>query len=708
MSVTSLIPQQPAPQPQAQTPAAALQLVKASLEALAAKLGQTLSATVLGTDANGLTQLKLGAETLTVKLTAPLPAGTQISVTVQPSPNGTPALVIQPLPTPVAQQQMPMPAHVAPVIAGMPSSPPLTVPVPASAAAPIVAQAAAPTPATTAPTSAATPTQATIAGTATPTTATQPAASAAALPATGSSPAPVPASSSSPSPAGGLAPSVGPAAQAASVVQAVPAPSAAPALPAGVVAAQPTVAAAMHTATAASPAPAPVQAAGVAARSASTPVPAAPATQPATAAAAQVAATPTATAPSGSTAPATPVVGVPIAPAAAPAPTTAPAVQMSAAAPQAIPAAAPMHSAPAPSATSATPMPVFPTAATTAPALPATFTQAPAPAGPHASTSAAPSPGQAATLPVTATRPAAPSLSLPLAQPAQAAARQDSIAPLLQNLGVLQGKLASFPQPVVEAAMRLLAARIPLDRGAPGAETLRQAVMRAGVLAGPAAASPAQPADVKSALLQLRAGLLAFLEGGEIAPVAPVARRPPPPLRDAHPRGHRTDAPTLPEAATAREAGRTLLHQTDAALSRLKLTQLASQPQDTRAGAVAARDLIVELPMMLGHELAIAQLQVQRDGKPKGKPGERGWRLRFAVSFSVIGEVGAQVALLGDTTNVVVWAGEPATADALETLMPELGPALAARGLKVGAIKLRRGIPETPRPDTGRLMDQTR
>src|SRR5690606_24430317 len=82
MSVTSLVPQQPAPQPQAQTPAAALQLVKASLEALAAKLGQTLAATVLGTDANGLTQLKVGAEALTVKLTAPLPAGTQISVTV--------------------------------------------------------------------------------------------------------------------------------------------------------------------------------------------------------------------------------------------------------------------------------------------------------------------------------------------------------------------------------------------------------------------------------------------------------------------------------------------------------------------------------------------------------------------------------------------------------------------------------------------------
>ena len=82
MSAPIILPQ---PTPPPQTPAAALQLVKASIEALAAKLGQVLDATVLGTSAQGLTQLKLGGQTLTVKLSQPLPAGTQIQVAVQPS-----------------------------------------------------------------------------------------------------------------------------------------------------------------------------------------------------------------------------------------------------------------------------------------------------------------------------------------------------------------------------------------------------------------------------------------------------------------------------------------------------------------------------------------------------------------------------------------------------------------------------------------------
>jgi hypothetical protein len=294
-----------------------------------------------------------------------------------------------------------------------------------------------------------------------------------------------------------------------------------------------------------------------------------------------------------------------------------------------------------------------------------------------------------------------------LAQPAQMAARQDSMAPLLQNLSALQGRMAAFPPAVAEAALKLLANRLSLDRGAPTADAIRNAVTRAGVITE--AGRPAPQGDVKAALLQLRAGLLTMLDGGAVAAVAPVLRRPPPPLRDSQPRGIRSDAPTLPDSTNAREAGRTLLNQAEGALSRLKLTQMASSPPDAaRASALPSADFMVELPMMLGHELSIAQLQIQRDGSNKSKKAERGWRVRFAVSFSAIGEVGAQVALLGGTTNVVIWAGEPATADALEKMLPELAPALGARGLTVGTVRLRRGAPPSDAPAAGRLMDEVR
>jgi hypothetical protein len=278
---------------------------------------------------------------------------------------------------------------------------------------------------------------------------------------------------------------------------------------------------------------------------------------------------------------------------------------------------------------------------------------------------------------------------------------------LLQSLGAIAARGVGLPAPVAEAATRLLAQRLPLDRGAPSAEALRQAVTRAGVLS--LTPGTTQPADVKTSLLQLRAGLLAMLGGeGEIVPVAPVTRRPPPPVRDAAPRGHRSEATPPSETASPRETARTLLGQTDSALSRLKLMQLASQPAETRAGTQPGLDLTIEVPMMLGHELAMAQLNVQRDGRKKGNAAERGWRLRFAVNFSVVGEVGAEVSLNGAATSVVLWAAEDATAQALEAMLPELAPALAARGLEVGSVRLRRGVPRPPEPVSGRLMDTMR
>src|SRR5690606_11006998 len=112
------------------------------LEALAARLGQTLAAAVLGTDANGLSQLRLGGETLTVKLSQPLPAGSQIAVQVQPSPSGTPILVIQPRATAETPSPMPLPSRV-----------PVPAPAPSMTTAPAVpqsSQAPAPAPSATA------------------------------------------------------------------------------------------------------------------------------------------------------------------------------------------------------------------------------------------------------------------------------------------------------------------------------------------------------------------------------------------------------------------------------------------------------------------------------------------------------------------------------------------------------------------------------
>lgn len=718
MSVPGLVAQ-PVP-PQTQQPAtAALAMLRASLDTLSQKLGQTLPATVIGTDTNGLTQLKLGDLTLAVKLSQPLPAGTQVQVTVQPAADGTISLSVQPrvavptpqTPAPSVQAQIPaMPT--APVVAMQVQMPAVTPggPPPAPVQSPAAAPAAMPVPGTSGPVAA-------------------PVGPAVMQATPGGGPTAVPgtplatnAVSTMPVTAPLVTAALAPTTAAPALPQTVPQP-AVPAPAATQVAAAPTSAPAVAQApmpapevTLATPSmPAPVQPATVTA-------PVAPGAAPAAATSVPMAtssATPVVTAqPTTIMIPAAASIVVQSAPLS---PTSPPS------APSAAPIAPQLSSAPlASAAVSTTPQvvatqaPVLTPAQSAKPsALPPTVdarASVPTPAAPAVTSplSASEQPQRVAvSMPATAERPVVPAAIparpagapvLTLSQPAQAAAQQDSIVPLLKNLVALGTKLEQLPKPVAEAAMRLMAAPVVANKPV-AAQMLKLAVERSGVFLDPPAKAGTPPVDVKAALLQLRSGLLALLDGGEIAPIAPIGRRPPPPLRDAQPRGQRADGPTLGSDAPPRDAARTLLHQTDAALSRLKLTQFASQPADAVRAAAAAPDFMVELPMVLGAELGLAQLKVERDGKAKGKASERGWRVRFAVSFSAIGEVGAHVALLGKTTNVVVWADQAATADALEAMLPELAPALAARGLTVGSVRLRRGVPEADAPSSGRLMD---
>ncbi|WP_374626518.1 flagellar hook-length control protein FliK, partial [Devosia sp.] len=379
------------------------------------------------------------------------------------------------------------------------------------------------------------------------------------------------------------------------------------------------------------------------------------------------------------------------------------------AAPEAIRPAAPSASAPAqaggrPVVASALPSSTVTVAAATTPvALPS----AAEPARPG---SAAPllQPG-VATVPRPPTGPApqapvaSPSAPLNLADLGQVAARQDSMAPLLARLA---GALAqgALPRPAVEAAVGLLARRIDLNRAPPAGTVLRDAVLASGVLADAAGSRP----GVRDSLLQLRAGLLAVL-GHDADATVPEARRAAMPLRGESPRAAPAQAPASSGQALP-ELARNLLGHADAALSRLKLMQVASQPPESiRADAQPARpELRVEIPLLLGAETAMLHLQVERDARHRPTRRERAWRMRFAVHFSATGEVGAEVALFGRTANISVWAAEAETAEAIEAMLPELSPALARHGLDVGAVRVRRGVPAARPHHPGQLVDSAR
>jgi hypothetical protein len=156
-----------------------------------------------------------------------------------------------------------------------------------------------------------------------------------------------------------------------------------------------------------------------------------------------------------------------------------------------------------------------------------------------------------------------------------------------------------------------------------------------------------------------------------------------------------------------REAARAIHNQADAALSRVKLMQLASLP-DADLARTPVPELRMEVPFLVGQQLVMAQFQVLRDHEQQRADGKRGWTMRFAMNFAEAGEVGAEIGLHGRSVNVALWAADPATAADLEAALPELAPALAAIGLEPGAVRVRTLPPEPAKPASGHFVDSRR
>jgi hypothetical protein len=298
--------------------------------------------------------------------------------------------------------------------------------------------------------------------------------------------------------------------------------------------------------------------------------------------------------------------------------------------------------------------------------------------------------------------PATPAAALSQMMP-EAMARQNSIVPLLASLAAIVAKPGALPEPVLRAALQVLGQRVQLPPNGPTVQILEAAIAKSGLYLEASLAKGAPAADLKSGLVALKGALVAWL-GGNPAPVT-AAQQVAPPLRGMPPRAEPIESSPLPEVP--REVGRALHSQADAALSRVKLMQLASLP-DADPIRVAPQELRMEVPFLIGQELVMAQFQVFRDGARRKSEGKRGWTMRFAMNFAATGEVGAEVGLLGRSVNVALWAVDPETAAGLEAALPELAPALAALGLEPGAVRVRSIPPEAPKPVSGHYLDSRR
>jgi hypothetical protein len=298
----------------------------------------------------------------------------------------------------------------------------------------------------------------------------------------------------------------------------------------------------------------------------------------------------------------------------------------------------------------------------------------------------------------------APPAATPTATPATATVTQATVLP--------GQRVAASPQPAGEA-------------DAAQASTVPSAAKLAEVVSemAPAAMPRALAAGVALNLLQETAQnpprLTASVPGSNKAapdrPVFEAAARTtttPPPFRGALPSPQAVAAPSLAQETPLATSVHRLLDDTDAAIARQTLLQIASLPDRVDAGGhridPATPQWNFEIPFATQQGTAMAQFEISRDGGGEAaEPAKRAWRARFSLNVEPAGPVHALITLSGDKTLVRMWAERPSTAQQLRAGVGELSQALAKADLKPGDISVRDGLPPQPAPArAGHFLDR--
>jgi hypothetical protein len=187
---------------------------------------------------------------------------------------------------------------------------------------------------------------------------------------------------------------------------------------------------------------------------------------------------------------------------------------------------------------------------------------------------------------------------------------------------------------------------------------------------------------------------------------------PPPPIAGALPAAQPVLPATLVSNSPAEAAMHRLLADTDAAIARQTLLQVASLPD--RADSAAARidpappRWNFEIPFATPQGTAMAQFEISRDGGGNEvEAAKRVWRARFTLDVEPAGPVHALVSLSGDKTSVRMWAERPATAAQLRAGAAQLSQALSKAELRPGEIVIRDGAPaQTASAPAGHFLDR--
>jgi hypothetical protein len=168
----------------------------------------------------------------------------------------------------------------------------------------------------------------------------------------------------------------------------------------------------------------------------------------------------------------------------------------------------------------------------------------------------------------------------------------------------------------------------------------------------------------------------------------------PPPFRGGSPSAQPIAQPVIDPHASPDVVVHRLLGDTDAALARQTLLQIASLPidqQGTRIDANVPR-WNFEIPFATPQGTAVAQFEISRDeAGVEAEAQSRVWRARFSLDIEPAGPVHALVSLAGERTSVRMWAERSATAAQLRAGTTQLSQALREADLTPGDIVVGEG-----------------
>jgi hypothetical protein len=187
---------------------------------------------------------------------------------------------------------------------------------------------------------------------------------------------------------------------------------------------------------------------------------------------------------------------------------------------------------------------------------------------------------------------------------------------------------------------------------------------------------------------------------------------PPPPINGALPAAQPVLPATLVSNASVESALQHLLADTDGAIARQTLLQVASLPGQIDP-ATGRLDPTVprwnfEIPFATPQGTAMAQFDISRDGGGREAGAAKPvWRARFSLDVEPAGPVHAMVSLSGERTSVRMWAERPATAAQLRAGVSQLSQALSRAELMPGDIVVRDGAPvQSATAPAGHFLDR--